>query len=92
MVSYPLITLKVIFTQRLSLQLNGEVFMSSTPLSIDSLWVILAEKQQERKSTLLSLIDSLEQMKCYAKNSDNQELTELVEQAIDQCQYIKMLN
>ncbi|MEA5511620.1 hypothetical protein VB715_17745 [Crocosphaera sp. UHCC 0190] len=60
--------------------------------SLVSLSAMLASQRQERVSTLTELMNNLEQIKCRIKRSETQEITELLEQAIDQCQLIKMLN
>lgn len=64
----------------------------SAHYSIDDLSTLIASQREERSTNILKLIKNLQQIKYQLNTSDGQDVVELIEQAIEQCQLLKLLN
>ncbi|ACB52908.1 hypothetical protein cce_3560 [Crocosphaera subtropica ATCC 51142] len=64
----------------------------SNHYSINYLSNVIVSQRQERSTNILELLDNLQQIKCQLKQSEAQDIVELIEKAIEQCQELKLLN
>ncbi len=66
--------------------------MQSLCQSMNSLSTILSIQREERLSSLVDLIDNLYEIKSRLEKLGNQEVIDLLDEAINQCQQLRMLN
>lgn len=64
----------------------------SNHYSINYLSDIILSQREARKTNIVKLLNNLQQIKCQLKQSEVQDVIELLEKAIDQCQELKLLN